>query len=135
MPQLFLCRKNRVVQETRNGMGKSAVSSLVRMSTGSQLPVAVDLAGLLAHGWDTSVLTALVSMMVRKGRLGTSSLGVNIRGTTCLRELGGHALCGEGSDWLGSMTGPHTKEVWTGMYARLCSKALISFGRTHLYRV
>jgi hypothetical protein len=53
-------------------------------------------------------------MMVRKGRLGTSSLGVNIRGTTCLRGLGGHALCGEGSDWLGSLTRPHTKEVWTG---------------------
>jgi hypothetical protein len=105
------------------------------MSTGSQLPVVVDLAGLLAHGWDTSVLTALVSMLVRKGRLGTSSLGVNIRGTTCLHELGGHALCGEGSDWLGSMIGPHTMEVWTGMYARLRSKALISFGRTHLCRV
>ena len=73
--------------------------------------------------------------MVHKGLLGTSSLGVNIRGTTCLRELGGHALCGEGSDWLGSMTGPHIKELWTGMYARLCSKALISFGRTHLCRV
>jgi hypothetical protein len=77
----------------------------------------------------------LVSMMVRKGRLGTSSLGVNIRGTICLRELGGHALCGEGGDWLGSMTGPHTMEVWMGMYARLCSTALISFGRTHLCRV
>jgi hypothetical protein len=25
-------------------------------------------------------------------------------------------------------TGPHTKEVWTGKYARLCSKALISYG-------
>jgi hypothetical protein len=135
MPPLFQRRKNRVIQETWNGTGKSAVSSLVRMSTGSQLPVAVDLAGLLAHGWDTSVLTALVSMMVCKGRLGTSSLGVNIRGTTCLRELGGHALCGEGSDWLGSLTRPHTMEVWTGMYARLCSKALISFGRTHLCRV
>jgi hypothetical protein len=116
-------------------MGKSYVSSLVRMSTGSQLPVAVGLVRLLAHGWDPLVPTALVSMMVRKGRLGTSSLGVNIRGTTCLRQLGGHALCGEGSEWLGSMTGPHTMEVWTGMYARLCSKALISFGRTHLYRV
>jgi hypothetical protein len=52
-----------------------------------------------------------------------------------MRELGGHALCGEGSEWLGSMIGPHTKEVWTGMYARLCSKALIFFGRTHLCRV
>jgi hypothetical protein len=52
-------------------------------------------------------------MMVRKGCLGTSSLGVNIRGTTYLRELGGHALCGEGSEWLGSMPRPHTKEVWT----------------------
>jgi hypothetical protein len=134
MPQLLLCRKNCVVQESWNGTGKSAVSSLVRMSTGSQLPDVVDLAGLLAHGWDTSVLTTLVSMMVSQRRLGTSSLGVNIRGITCSRELDGHALCGEGSDWLGSMTRPHTKEVWTGMYARLCSKALISFGRTHLCR-
>jgi hypothetical protein len=80
MPQLFLCRKNRVVQETWNGTGKSSVSSLVRMSTGSQLPVAVGLARLLAHGWDPLVPTALVSMMVLKRRLGTSSLGVNIRG-------------------------------------------------------
>jgi hypothetical protein len=80
MPRLFLCRKNRVVQETWNGTGKSFVSSLVRMSMGSQLPVAVGLARLHAHGWDPSVPTALVSMMVRKRRLGTSSLGVNIRG-------------------------------------------------------
>jgi hypothetical protein len=29
-------------------------------------------------------------------------------------------------DWLGSSTGPHTTEVWTGKYARLCSKVLIS---------
>jgi hypothetical protein len=34
----------------------------------------------------------------------------------------------EDSDWLGSSTGPHTKEVWTGMYAQLCNKALISYG-------
>jgi hypothetical protein len=108
MPQLFLCRKNRVIQETWNGTGKSSVSSLVRMLMGSQLPVAVGLARLLAYGWDPLVPTALVSMMVRKGRLGTSSLGVNIRGTTCLRELGGHALCGEGSEWFGSMTGERT---------------------------
>jgi hypothetical protein len=80
MPQLFLWRKNRVVQETWNGTGKSSVSSLIRMSTGSQLPVAVGLARLLVHGWDPLVPTALVSMMVRKRRLGTSSLGVNIRG-------------------------------------------------------
>jgi hypothetical protein len=53
MPQLFLCRKNRVIQETWNVTGKSAVSSLVRMSMGSQLPVAVGLVGLLAYGWDT----------------------------------------------------------------------------------
>jgi hypothetical protein len=106
MPQLFLCRKNRVIQKTWNGTGKSSVSSLIPMSMGSQLPVAVGLVRLLAHGWDPFVPTALVSMMVRKGRLGTSSLGVNIGGTTCLRELGGHALCEEGSKWLGSMTGP-----------------------------
>jgi hypothetical protein len=31
-------------------------------------------------------------------------------------------------DWLGSSTGPHTKEVWTGKYARLCNKVLISHG-------
>jgi hypothetical protein len=53
MPQLVRHRKNHVIQETWNGTGKSAVSSLVRMSTGSQLPVAVGLAGLLAYGWDT----------------------------------------------------------------------------------
>jgi hypothetical protein len=29
---------------------------------------------------------------------------------------------------LGSSTGPHTKEVWTGKYARSCIKALISYG-------
>jgi hypothetical protein len=32
------------------------------------------------------------------------------------------------SDWLGSPTGPHTKEVWMEKYARLCSKVLISHG-------
>jgi hypothetical protein len=80
MPQLFLRRKTRVVQETWNGTGKSSLSSLIRMSTGSQLPVAVGLARLQAHGWDPSVPMALVSMMVRRSRLGTSSLGVNIRG-------------------------------------------------------
>jgi hypothetical protein len=37
-------------------------------------------------------------------------------------------VCGvveEDSDWLGSSSGPHTKEVWTGRYARLSSKTLI----------
>jgi hypothetical protein len=58
MPQLFLCRKNRVVQETWNGTGKSSVSSLVRMSTDTQLPFAVCLAGISAHGWDPLVPTA-----------------------------------------------------------------------------
>jgi hypothetical protein len=41
MPQLFLRRKNRVVQETWNGTGKSYVSSFIRMSTGTQLPYTV----------------------------------------------------------------------------------------------
>jgi hypothetical protein len=58
MPQLFLRRKNRVVQETWNGTEKSSVSSLVRMSMGSQLPVAIGLARLHAHGWDPLVSTA-----------------------------------------------------------------------------
>jgi hypothetical protein len=53
MPQLVQRRKNRVIQKTWNGTGKSAVSSLVRMSMGSQFPVAVGPAGLLAYGWDT----------------------------------------------------------------------------------
>jgi hypothetical protein len=38
-------------------------------------------------------------------------------------------------EWFRSMTGPHTKEVWMGRNARLCNKALISFGITHLCRV
>jgi hypothetical protein len=49
MPQLFLHRKNHVVQETWNGTGKSSVSSLVRISTHSLLH---------AHGWDPLVPTA-----------------------------------------------------------------------------
>jgi hypothetical protein len=135
MPQLFWRRKNCVIQETWNGTGKPAVSSLVRMSTDTQLLFTVCLARIRAHGWDPLVPTATG---VYDGPQGTPRyfiIGVNIRGTTCLRELGGHALCREGSDWLGSMARPHTMEVWTGMYARLCSKALISFGRTHLCRV
>jgi hypothetical protein len=55
MPQLFWRRKNRVVQETWNETGKSAVSSLVRMSTDTQLPFAVCLARIRAHGWDLLV--------------------------------------------------------------------------------
>jgi hypothetical protein len=39
MPQLFLRHKNRVVQETWNGTGKSSVSSLVRMSTDTSATV------------------------------------------------------------------------------------------------
>jgi hypothetical protein len=58
MPQLFLCRKNCVVHETWNGTGKSAVSSLVRMSTYNQLPFAVYLERIRAHGWDPLVPTA-----------------------------------------------------------------------------
>lgn len=40
-------------------------------------------------------------------------------------------VCGvveKGSDWLGSYTGPYTKEVWTGKYARLYNKDKISHG-------
>jgi hypothetical protein len=32
------------------------------------------------------------------------------------------------NDWLGSSTGPHTKEVWMKPAARMCNKALISYG-------
>jgi hypothetical protein len=55
MPQLFLHRKTRVVQETWNGTGKSSVSSLVRMSTDTQLPFVVCLTRIRAHGWDPLV--------------------------------------------------------------------------------
>jgi hypothetical protein len=50
MPQLFLHHKNRVVQETWNGTGKSSVSSSIRMSTGTQLPYAVCLEDYLYMG-------------------------------------------------------------------------------------
>jgi hypothetical protein len=105
------------------------------MSTDTQLPFTVCLARIRAYGWDPLSPTATGVYDGPQGMPSTLSLGVNIRGTISLRELGGHALCEEGSDWLGSLTRPHTKEVWTGMYAQLCSKALISFGRTHLCRV
>jgi hypothetical protein len=58
MPQLFLRRKNRVVQETWNETGKLSVSSSVHMSTDTQLPYAVYLTGIRAHGWDPLVPTA-----------------------------------------------------------------------------
>src|SRR6266480_5802208 len=35
-------------------------------------------------------------------------------GVICTTTTGGHALCEEGSDWLGSSTGPHTKESVDG---------------------
>jgi hypothetical protein len=58
MPQLVRRHKNCVIQETWNGTGKSAVSSLVRMSTDTQLPFAIYLVRIRAHGWDPLVPTA-----------------------------------------------------------------------------
>jgi hypothetical protein len=58
MSQLFRCRKNHVIQETWNGTGKSAVSSLIRMSTDTQLPFAIYLERIRAHRWDPLVPTA-----------------------------------------------------------------------------
>jgi hypothetical protein len=55
MPQLFRRHKNRVLQETWNGTGKSVVSSLIRMSTDTQLPFTVYLDRIRAHGWDPLV--------------------------------------------------------------------------------
>ena len=40
-------------------------------------------------------------------------------------------VCGvaeKGSDWLGSYTGPHTKEVWTGISCPVGNKDKISHG-------
>jgi hypothetical protein len=66
-----------------------------------------------------------MSMMVCKGRLDTSSLGVNIRGITCLLELGGHALCRGGSNgldqWLGPTPRKCGRERSPGYAARLWS--------------
>ena len=43
---------------------------------------------------------------------------------------------GEGSDWLGSYTWPHTKEVWTRNASRLVSMISSLMGKvTHLCRV
>ena len=43
---------------------------------------------------------------------------------------------GEGSDWLGSYTWPHTKEVWTRNASQLVSRISSLMGKvTHLYRV
>ena len=36
-----------------------------------------------------------------------------------------------GSDWLEPTTGPHIMELWTGKYARLCNKELISHGKSN----
>jgi hypothetical protein len=42
---------------------------------------------------------------------------------------------GEGSDWLGSYTWPHTKEVWTGKYTWLVSRISSLMGKvTHFCR-
>ena len=60
--------------------------------------------------------------------LGSGSVYHKIKGRTNLQK-GGHAgLLEKHGEWLGSSTGPHTKEVWTGKIARLCNKALISYG-------
>jgi hypothetical protein len=80
MPQLFLRRKTRVVQETWNGTGKSSVSSLVRMSTDTQLPFAVCLAGIRAHGWDPLVPTTTGVYDGLQGVPRYFIVGVNIRG-------------------------------------------------------
>jgi hypothetical protein len=58
MSQLFLRRKNCVVQEIWNGTGKSSVSSLIRMSMDTQLPFAIYLARIRAYGWEPLVPTA-----------------------------------------------------------------------------
>ena len=48
-------------------------------------------------------------------------------------------VCGvaeKDSDWLGSYTGPHTTEVWTGKYARLATRIRSLMGKAaHLCRV
>ena len=57
-------------------------------------------------------------------------------GDMCMDKRVGMQGRGEGSDWLGSYTGPHTKEVWTGRYARLATRISSLMGKvTHLCRV
>jgi hypothetical protein len=59
-----------------------------------------------------------------------------VRQSVCICGIGEDGLtkgwvCGvaeKNGDWLGSSTGPHTKEVWMKLAAQLSSKALISHG-------
>ena len=54
---------------------------------------------------------------------------LNTKGWVC-------GVAGKSSDWLGSYTGPHTKEVWTGKYARLATRMRSLMGKAaHLCRV
>jgi hypothetical protein len=78
----------------------------------------------------------LVSMMVCKRHLDSSTLrGEYQRFNLLVQNWVGMRCAEKDGKWLGSSSGPHTKEVWTGKIARLCSKALISLGCTHLCRM
>jgi hypothetical protein len=84
-------------------LGKSAGSSSFRMSMNSQLPYAVGLARLHAHGWDPLVPMATgVYEGLQRGCLVTSSGGVNIKGTLLARIGWACGVAEKGSDWLGS---------------------------------
>jgi hypothetical protein len=84
-------------------LGKSAGSSLICMSTGTQLPYAVCLERIRAHGWDPLVPTATGVydglqeapryFIVRGKYQGLNLLVQNWVGMRCAKK---------GSDWLGS---------------------------------
>jgi hypothetical protein len=68
-------------------------------------------------------------LQVYKGLSGYTCHIGGYRWITLLIDMGGHAGTVEKcSDWLGSSTGPHTKGCMDEFMARLCNKALISYG-------
>jgi hypothetical protein len=114
MPQLFLHHKNHVVQETWNGMKVICIffrshvnghSATIRcISSGN---TCTWVGPLSAHGhWCLGWSVRSPWVLHREGWIsGFDPLGRVGVGMHCAEKEG---------EWLGSMTGPHTKEVWTG---------------------
>src|SRR6266567_5393463 len=136
-PQLFLRRKNRIIPKIYNGSGEVSCIPLpfacqrMRQTIVCDIPREPDTGGTLRicsmvltvyDGlWETTEGKA-----VKSGIPGVSSATQQRVGMRCARR----AVIG-----LDHRPGPTPKRVWTGKIARLCNKALISFGCVHLCRV
>jgi hypothetical protein len=132
--QWFLCRKLRVNHKTWNGTGKSASSSSFRMST--DIPHwSYHPARMQQHGWDPSVSpgTKCLWWIVKDWLKAWSLYQLVVQGFT---KGWACEVAEKGSDWLGSMTGLHTKvyvrERLPGCATRLWS---LMGKATHLCRV